>query len=389
MLSTLASMLPATLAAPLAGGGGGPVDDGPVAAAIKHAANWLTEPTRYSVASILALVAVLYFRRFFAKVWVVTAFFVVSTAFFVFAFQDPNFNAIITKPDNVPIIILFATVVFFSWLSLRRAVINDERTKRGEPTLEGELAKQKVFTWPDLVYSELICLVLFTAAMLVWSILITAPIEEPAATARTPNPSKAPWYFLGLQELLVYFDPWIAGVILPSFIIVGLCAIPYIDTNPKGNGYYTFDERPFAISFFWVGFLLFWVSFVILGTFLRGPNWSFFGPFEYWDLHKLEPMVNVDLATWVWVDMLDKPRPLDPFVREAPGIVLMVGYFLVLPPLLGKTVMRKMVADMGMIRFNVFMHLFLWFVLIPIKMGLRWTVNLKYFIGMPEYFFNV
>ena len=114
-------------------------------------------------------------------------------------------------------------------------------------SLEGELAKQKVFTWPDLVYSEFICLIAFTAALVIWSILIEAPLEEPAATARTPNPSKAPWYFLGLQELLVYFDPWIAGVLLPGYIIVGLMAIPYLDTNPKGNGYYTFEERPFVV----------------------------------------------------------------------------------------------------------------------------------------------
>jgi hypothetical protein len=385
---SVSSLFALTVAAPL-GGGGGHVDDGPIAAFLKHAFNWLTEPTRYSMVSILALAAVLYFRRFVSKVWVVTVFFAVSTAFFVFAWRDPNFKLIITKPDNVPIIILFATVVFFSWLSLRRAVINDDRTRRGEPTLEGELSKQKVFTWPDLVYVEFVCLILFTAALTAWSILIPAPIEEPAALARTPNPSKAPWYFLGLQELLVYFDPWIAGVLLPGFIIVGLCAIPYLDRNPRGNGYYTFEERPFAISFFWVGFILFWVSFVILGTFLRGPNWSFFGPFEYWDIHKLEPMVNVDLSTYFWVELLGKPRPDNPFVREAPGIAFILGYFLVLPPLLGLTLFRGIAKSLGAMRYNVFMHLFLWFVLIPLKMGLRWTVNLKYFVGMPEYFFNI
>jgi len=385
LTGTLCALAPAALA----GGGAQHVDDGPLSAFVKHAVNWLTEPTRFSLASILALAAVLYFRRFVSRVWVVTAFFALSTALFVFAWGDPNFKAIITKPDNVPIIILFVTVVFFSWLSLRRAVINDERTRRGEPTLEGELSKQKVFTWPDLVYIEFVCLILFTAALLAWSILIPAPIEEPAALARTPNPSKAPWYFLGLQELLVYFDPWIAGVLLPGFIIVGLCAIPYLDNNPRGNGYYTFDERPFAVSFFWVGFILFWVSFVILGTFLRGPNWSFFGPFEYWDIHKLEPMVNVDLSTYFWVELLGKPRPDNPLVREAPGIVLVAGYFLALPPLLGLTVFKSMARSLGALRYNIFMHLFLWFLFIPIKMGLRWTVNLKYFVGMPEYFFNI
>ena len=80
------------------------------------------------------------------------------------------------------------------------------------------------------------------AVMIVWSILLKAPLEEPANPTDSPNPSKAPWYFLGLQEMLVYFDPWLAGVVLPSLIIVGLMAIPYIDTNPKGNGYFTFQR---------------------------------------------------------------------------------------------------------------------------------------------------
>jgi hypothetical protein len=354
---------------------------------IKSAVDWLCEPTRYFVGFAAALALVLAARRVISKPIFILGFFGLGTAFLAFAWQDPNFNAIITKPDNVPIIILLFSVVFFSWLALREAVKNDARVGAGQPI--DEYGKQKVFTWPDLVYTEFICLILFTAALTVWSIVLQAPIEEPAATARTPNPSKAPWYFLGLQELLVYFDPWIAGVLLPGFIIIGLCAIPYLDTNPKGNGYYTFDERPFAVSFFWVGFVLFWVSFVILGTFLRGPNWSFFGPFEYWDLHKLEPMVNKDLSTYFWVDLLDRGRPLSPWVREAPGILLILGYFAVGPKLLAATVMKRYHALMGGPRFQVMAHFLLWFGLVPIKMLLRWTVSLKYFVGIPEFFFNI
>ncbi len=356
---------------------------------IKDLANLFAEPTRYSLLTSALLAVTLIFRKKLTQPIVFLAVMVGMTAFFVFAWPDPNFNAIITKPDNVPILILLVTVIFFTWLALRRAVINDERTKRGEPTLEGELGNKKVFTWPDLVYTELICIVLFLAALMVWSILIQAPIEEPASQARTPNPSKAPWYFLGLQEMLVYFDPWIAGVLLPSFIIIGLCAIPYLDTNPKGNGYYTFEERPFAVTFFMVGFLLMWVSLVIMGTFLRGPNWSFFGPFEYWDPHKLQPMVNVNLSVFFWVDLLGMERPTSPLLREAPGIVLLGGYFLLLPPILGKTLFRRMAKEMGPARFNVMMHLFLWTALVPIKMVLRWTVSLKYFVGLPEWFFNI
>jgi len=359
---------------------------------IKHFVDWLTQPTLYFTLSVVAVFAILKFRAISTKKSVIIGFFVLGTAFFMWAWGDPNFNRIITKPDNVPIIILLASVVFFSWLSLHRGYINDERTKKGLPTLEGETGRQKVFTWPDLVYVELICMVLFLALLIVWSIEIEAPIEEPAAQARTPNPSKAPWYFLGLQELLVYFDPWLAGVLLPSFIVVGLCAIPYVDINPKGNGYYTFEERPFAISFFWVGFLLFWVSFVILGTFLRGPNWSFFGPFEYWDLHKLEPMVNIDLSTYFWFGLMGAEKvPADPLVRELPGIVLLLGYFAVLPVILMKPLMAKLFDGerRHIVRYHVMMHMLLWFGLIPIKMLLRWTIDLKYIVGIPEWFFNI
>ena len=192
-----------------------------------------------------------------------------------------------------------------------------------------------------------------------------------------------------MQEMLVYFDPWIAGVLLPSLIVVGLCAIPFLDKNPKGNGYYTYAERPFAVSFYMVGFLLMWVSLVIMGTFLRGPNWSFFGPFEYWDPHKLEPMVNVNLSGYFWIKLLDMPRPASPVLREMPGILALLGYFVVLPPLLGKTLFKKIAAELGPARFNVMMHLFLWMALVPIKMVLRWTISLKYIIGIPEWFFNV
>jgi hypothetical protein len=356
---------------------------------IKHWTNWISQPIQYTVFAAALLGAVIVWRKQLTHPLVFLAATAGGVLFFLGAWPDEHFNKIITKPDNVPIVMLLGSVIFFTWLALRRGVLNDERIERGEPTLEGELSKKKVFTWPDLVYTELICLVLFTALLMVWSISIQAPIEEPASQARTPNPSKAPWYFLGLQELLVYFDPWIAGVLLPSFIIVGLCAIPYLDLNPKGNGYYTFKERPFAISFFMAGFLLLWVSLVIMGTFLRGPNWSFFGPFEYWDPHKLEPMVSVNMSEIFWVKFLHMGLPRNIIQRELPGILFLGFWFLMLPPILGKTLFKNMAAQMGPIRFNVLMHLFLWTALVPFKMVARWTISLKYIVGIPEWFLNV
>jgi hypothetical protein len=223
----------------------------------------------------------------------------------------------------------------------------------------------------------------------VWGVLLNAPLEEPASPGKTPNPSKAPWYFLGLQEMLVYFDPWIAGVVLPTMIITGLILVPYCDKNPKGVGYYTLKERPFAVGTFMFGFLILWISLIIMGTFLRGPNWNFFGPFENWDVHKLATLSNVNLSEYFWVMMLGKALPAQPLVREAPGILLTLGYLFVLPPLLAVTFCKGLYKHTGFLRYNLVMVHLLAMVGMVIKMVLRWTINLKYVVFIPEWFFNI
>ena len=110
-----------------------------------------------------------------------------------------------------------------------------------KPKVEG--LEEKVHVWPYLVRLEFLCAIFVIVGLTVWSIIIDAPLEEAANPTKTPNPSKAPWYFLGLQDILVYFDPWFAGVVAPVLIIVGLMLIPYLDMNPKGNGYYTYHEN--------------------------------------------------------------------------------------------------------------------------------------------------
>jgi hypothetical protein len=283
---------------------------------------------------------------------------------------------------------LLILVGCFFWLGLRRAVINDARKAQGLPTLE-ELAPDKTLTWPDLVYTELICMVAATIVLIVWGIVLQAPLEQPASSTVAPNPSKAPWYFLGLQEMLVYFDPWMAGVVLPSLIIVGLMAIPYIDTNKAGNGYYSFEDRKFAYLTFQYGFVVLWVVLILLGTFLRGPNWNFFGPYEYWDLHKLIPLNNVNLSEIVWIQLLGQTKPSSIVLREAPGILLCLGYFTIMPYVLYRFFFKKYAEGAGMLRYSTLAVLLLFMAALPIKMVLRWTINLKYLVAIPEYFFNI
>src|SRR5207248_11528797 len=123
---------------------------------------------------------------------------------------------------------------------------------------------------------------------------------------------------------------------LPGLIIAGLIAIPYIDKNPKGNGYFTFKERKAEISIFLFGFAVLWASLIVLGTFLRGPNWNFFGPFEYWDIHKLEALTNVNLSEYIWLRMFRTGVPRFGLIREIFGILLVIFYVFPLPLLLAR-----------------------------------------------------
>ena len=356
---------------------------------LKAFINFLADPKIFlPLASVFFLASLKY--KAFWKPKVALAFGVLGAGFLAVSMLDPNFALIVKKPDNIPIVAMLFMVGFFVWLSMHQAIQNDERIAQGLKPYEGSNGEnEKTWVWPDLVYTEMLCMVIGMIILVAWGLAFQAPIEQPANPSRTPNPSKAPWYFLGLQEMLVYYDPWLAGVVFPSLIIVGLMAIPYIDTNPKGNGYYTLAERKTEIGLFLFGFLILWVLLVILGTFLRGPNWNIFGPYEYWDIHKLEALVNVNLSELIWVKLLKTGLPQSMLVRELPGILLVVVYLLVLPGLLAKTLLNKFFVKMGAWRYSVFVMLLLGMVALPIKMILRWTINLKYIVALPEIFFNI
>ena len=371
---------------------------------LRHAVNWLSDPSRFFIVTTVAFLVLLFpgeagpewMRRLTRPVSsvyrprVAAWLFGILGVLFVVACFDPNFQKIVLKPDNVPIAGMIFLVLFFIWLALYQARENDRRMAEGQPLLEkSEEGDPKVLVWPDLVYSEFLCMILFTAFLVVWSILLKAPIEEPANPAKTPNPSKAPWYFLGLQEMLVYFDPWIAGVLLPGLIIVGLMAIPYIDTNPKGNGYYTLRQRKWEIGIFLYGFAVLWVWLIIIGTFLRGPNQNFFGPFEYWDVHKVVPLINIDLSQIIWVSLLGVGMPKNMFLREIFGLLLVAVYFLLPPLLLARGPLKRYLEKLGPARFHIMVFLGLTMLSLPIKMLLRWMFNMHYLVTMPEFFFNI
>jgi hypothetical protein len=158
---------------------------------------------------------------------------------------------------------------------------------------------------------------------------------------------------------------------------------------------------------------------IITGTFLRGPGWNFFGPFEYWDPHKVVALNNVNLSDYVWVVWFQKlygltgiewfnqglppvknvvPQLIPPDFasigaffhevgqagkKEFAGILFLAAYFVALPGVLSKTLLKKLYAQMDFIRYSITVMLFLTMFTLPLKMVLRWTMNLKYFIDTP------
>jgi hypothetical protein len=309
---------------------------------------------------------------------------------FAWMVADPVFFSVISLPDNIPIIILNGLVFWSTWYALYKGHQNDLRIEKGEGPIEGTPEnREKVWAWPNLVYTELFCGILCTIFLIVWAIFFKAPLEEPANPTWAPNPAKAPWYFLGLQEMLVYFDPWMAGVVLPGIIVVGLIAIPFIDVNPKGNGYYTFKERKFAISAFLFGWLALWVYLIQVGTFLRGPNWTFYGPFEFWDFHKVVAENNVNLSEYFWIKGLGMALPKNILLREITGILFCILYGIALPIWGTKKWGMGMLERMGAPRYYLLVFLLLGMLSLPLKMYLRWFFTLKYIVAMPEFELNL
>ena len=133
----------------------------------------------------------------------------------------------------------------------------------------------RVNVWPHLMAAEFVSLLIITAVLTFFSVAVDAPLRDLANFNQTPNPSKAPWYFLGLQELLRYFHPQVAGVTIPTVIIIALFAAPFIDRNPSTRP----DDRKLAIVLFSF-FMLTFATLTIIGMFFRGPGFNFTFPWQ-------------------------------------------------------------------------------------------------------------
>ena len=303
---------------------------------------------------------------------------------------------IASAADNVPIVALIPLTAFFTWLGIKQARDNDRLVARLEK--DPQLAKthhrkalpwrpgwaRELHVWPYLVRIEFLAAVIVTVILFVWSITLNAPLEEPSNPNLTMNPSKAPWYFLGLQEMLVYFDPWIAGVVMPSIIMIGLMVFPYVDSNPLGNGYYTIKQRKFALGMFGFGFLT-WLVLIFIGTFIRGPGWIWFWPGQTWDHNAVVFDKNIDLPDIFGITNI--------WIKAIFGAVVVGGFYILAG--IGLHLLmrwnefeRKILARTSLLQYLTF-QFFAISVLIalPVKIILRLGFNIKYIWVTP--WFNV
>lgn len=287
--------------------------------------------------------------------------------------------------------------------------------------LPNEQPNTKVEVWPNLVVREYIGGIIVILILVAWSLMQNAPLEGLADPSVTPNPSKAPWYFLGLQEMLVYFDPWIAGVLLPGVIIAGLIAIPYLDTDPtRGVGYYSFKERPFANTIFLTGIGA-WFLLIAIGTTMRGPNWAWYWPWESWAFHKPPPpptkilplglggamiaayfAVGMTLPRLVKLTLSVKPAILKT-LGAAIGLALIlgllptfsfvqglwVGFGVFLYVVLGFIMPSTYLKNLDKVRYVVCMLLLLMMIGVFLKMALRLGFNVKYVVSVPAVSLNI
>lgn len=240
----------------------------------------------------------------------------------------------------------------------------DNKTRHAAQAIEGVESQPEVFTFPDLVYRELLAILLALIVLCIWSLAMDAPLKAIADPNWTENPAKAPWYFVGLQEVLVYFDPWIAGVAIPLLIIFGLMAIPYLDPNPTGVGQYDVRHRKFAVPLFMLGYVL-WFVLILFGQFLRGPNWQFYWPWEDWGVQKEAEQQLVNLpATW--------------------GYLTVAVYFILglgLPALFRPSFYRQL----GLRRYLTTWVLTLLMFAVIIKIVLRILFHVKYILVTPYF----
>jgi hypothetical protein len=232
-------------------------------------------------------------------------------------------DLLLHDPEATALVLLLglvgATLALGLWAGRReeRGLLAEGKRQAGE--LERDRpARDTVTTWPHLVRLELVAALVTLLVVTWWAILREVPLGPPADPGVTPTVVKAPWFFVGIQELLQYFDAWLAGAVLPAIMLLGLCALPYLDQDPEPAGVYAWRRRPIALAVV-LGLLLLWLVPMTVGLLFRGENWQ---------LHPVwSPVVSDQGAALQAPRSLADPLHLGGGVGQLLGAVLCLGPF--------------------------------------------------------------
>lgn len=284
------------------------------------------------------------------------------------AMTDDGFRRLIFHPERLPAAVLLAASGVLLWLELHRA-----RSGRAPRPGAGGV------TAADAVAATLAGLALVACAL-----LFQAPLGAAADPSSRPDLVKAPWFLAGLQELDHYFDPWVPYAAVPLLLIGGLLGLSWFE---DAHG-----RRLRALFLF--GWLFLWLWPLAVGALLRGPGWHAFGPFEPWDATRPPPGEPAALSEIFWIGWLGTLEPARWWLRELPGMLLLAGYFVLLP--LGllrwratRAVFTGLRESLGRWRFHAAAAWVQALLLLPLKMLGRWWLEIGYWITLPELGLNL
>jgi hypothetical protein len=298
---------------------------------------------------------------------------------------DPDFRHRLLAPERLPAAVAAAATMVFLVLFLTRSRAGaDDDVDAGVDDAG----------WRGPSRRELDAVVAVALAFVAWVAFVPTPLAAPADPGAPPDPARFPWFFAGFQELRHYLEPWFAGVLLPALFLAALFALPHLDLAATGEEIGSRRGRREEVAAFLFGALLLGAVPMVIAVFLRGPHWQPVDPFAAVASAGPAASVPVPFSELFWCRWLGRNAPpLEPLVRELPGLFLLAGYLVAVPILLPRWkatrgVFGRYRKGLGGLRYYFAVVLGLIFLLVPLKMYGRWLFDLGRWIHFPEFGFG-
>ncbi len=291
------------------------------------------------------------------------------------ALRHEGFRRLLLDPSRLPAAVLLLASAAVLWGSLRR---------RGSASTDGDA----VAGGPRKRFQTAMAILLTGLAVVLCAALLGPPLAGPADPAAPTDPGKVPWCLVALQEMQLYLPPWAAWGLLPLLFLGGLLALPAFGTAGGEERDARRGQRE-RLTAFLFGWWMLWLWPLWVGTFLRGPGWRAYGPFEAWDAGRPPAPAPLPLSELVWVRWLGAAVPESAAARELPGLLLVVFFFVVLPWILPRLkatrgFFGRYKKALGGWRYRLALALLLALTLLPLKMLGHWLFGVGAWVHLPE-----